>query len=150
MFGKCMVSAIVCWHTHYCPCAITCQHIVSYPNGNLNTSKWMNGICASKLTGNFFHISHSLSLTSATWIINICQNIINIISSWNLFYQFMFGCQSDKTHAKNGIWSCCKNLHRKISILYVKMNAASWWPTNPIALCILYTFAPINSFQIEQ
>ena len=141
------------WNCHNSTRSIACQHIITNPNRNFRTCKRIFYVSACKLSGNCFHIRHTIAFRTLFCLINILLNSYFKFIGGNSRNIFMLGRQCHIRHTKNRIRTRGKHLYFKFLIrskyfaFYLKTNGSAFRSTNPISLLFFNCVRPIEAFQ---
>ena len=139
MFGKCIVATIVCRNCHNCPCAISRQYIVGYPDRHGLFSKRMLGIRARKNT-TYFSVGDTLKLGFFICFSDISLYFIILLIGCKLTHQLALWSKHHECYSKNCVGTSSKYRNHVTTHLFANWNICSRYRFNILFYSLTYGF----------
>src|SRR5690554_6767453 len=108
----------------------------------------MHCIRTGKCTGNFFHITLTIPLTSRHGLSNILFYLSRLTRSGDLGNQLMLGSQYHKGYSKNRVGSGGENLYFLLVVFNCKVYGSSTRFPDPVFLDFFNGLRPVDFIQI--
>ena len=109
MSGKRIVTAVVSRNSHDGTRAVSCQHIIAYPDGNFGARYRIDRIRTAENSG-YTPVGNAFTLGAFFCSSNIICDFLTLLRRGAYLHQITFRCQHHEGYAVDGVCSCCENI----------------------------------------
>ena len=151
MTGKGIVARVVCRHCHDGASAVTGQHIIAYPYGNLLACHGIHGIRAGEYAADLL-IYLALAFGLMTYFAQIFLHSLFAVGSRYLSHIIAFRSQYHESNAENRVGACGEDFKLQVvSAGNGKSHLGAFAAANPVALRLFEAVGPVQLLQaVEQ
>ena len=133
MFGKGIVTAVMCRYGHDGSCPVAGQHVIAYPNGDVFARERVDGIRTREHAG-YAAVGDTFAFRTFFGGIEISFHFCLLGFGRNFRYPFAFGSQYHERDAEHGVGPCGKDREFLIAVFYFELHFRAFRAPYPVAL----------------
>ena len=150
MFGKSIVTAVVCRHCHDGSCTVTGQYIVADPYRYSLTGKRIHGIRTTEYTGHTA-VGNTFTLGTLLRTFQVSLYLCTLCVGSQLSHQFAFRSQHHEGYSEHGIGTGSKDSEFQVAVFHLEADFSTLRTTDPVTLSLFQRVGPVYGFQtVEQ